>query len=184
MTTILVTAVNGDTGRPMVDYLLKEGFEVRAMVRKDDDRAQQLRVEGVEVVFGDLLNFRDVGSPRETAWVPEELLMPLVQSGSRRADLLQMLANGLQSQSITGISIARTALSRAAVRCSRNRVVAPTMRLERCGTASRSFRVGRSYTGCVASAAQPPVDKVLIDRGCRIHEYLYRIEVLADGAIG
>jgi NAD(P)H dehydrogenase (quinone) len=60
MTTILVTTANGDTGRPMVDYLLKEGFRVRAMVRKDDERAQQFRDNGVEVVFGDLLNFRDV----------------------------------------------------------------------------------------------------------------------------
>jgi hypothetical protein len=28
MTTILVTTANGDTGRPMVDYLLKEGSKV------------------------------------------------------------------------------------------------------------------------------------------------------------
>jgi uncharacterized protein YbjT (DUF2867 family) len=60
MTTILVTTANGDTGRPMVDLLLKEGFCVRAMVRTDDDRAQQLRDKGAEVVFGDLLSFRDV----------------------------------------------------------------------------------------------------------------------------
>jgi NAD(P)H dehydrogenase (quinone) len=60
MTTILVTTANGDTGRPMVDYLLKEGLHVRAMVRKDDERAQQLRDQGTEVVFGDLLNFRGV----------------------------------------------------------------------------------------------------------------------------
>lgn len=60
MTTILVTTANGDTGHPMVDYLLKEGFHVRAMVRKDDERAQQLRDNGTEVVLGDLLNFRDV----------------------------------------------------------------------------------------------------------------------------
>ena len=60
MTTILVTTANGDTGRPMVDYLLQEGFDVRAMVRTDDDRAQQLRDKGVDVVFGDLLSFRDV----------------------------------------------------------------------------------------------------------------------------
>ena len=60
MTTILVTTANGDTGRPMVDLLLKEGFQVRAMVRQDDDRAQQLRDKGAEVVFGDLLSFRDV----------------------------------------------------------------------------------------------------------------------------
>lgn len=60
MTAILVTTANGETGRPMVDYLLKEGFQVRAMVRKDDDRAQQLRDKGAEVFFGDLLIFRDV----------------------------------------------------------------------------------------------------------------------------
>lgn len=60
MPTILVTTATGDTGRPMVDHLLKEGFQVRAMVRKDDDRAQQLRDKGAEVVFGDLLGFRDV----------------------------------------------------------------------------------------------------------------------------
>ncbi|MGW3744258.1 NmrA family NAD(P)-binding protein [Streptomyces sp. NPDC005146] len=60
MTTILITTATGETGRPMVDYLLKEGFHVRAMVRTDDERAQRLRDKGAEVVFGDLLNFRDV----------------------------------------------------------------------------------------------------------------------------
>jgi len=60
MTTILITTANGETGRPMVDYLLKEGFNVRAMVRTDDERAQRLRDKGAEVVFGDLLNFRDI----------------------------------------------------------------------------------------------------------------------------
>ena len=60
MTKILVTTANGDTGRPMVEYLLKSGLQVRAMVRKDDARAQRLREIGAEVVFGDLLTFRDV----------------------------------------------------------------------------------------------------------------------------
>jgi NAD(P)H dehydrogenase (quinone) len=60
MTTILVTTANGDTGRPMVDHLLAEGFAVRAMVRTDDERAQGLRDKGVEVILGDLLSFRDV----------------------------------------------------------------------------------------------------------------------------
>jgi uncharacterized protein YbjT (DUF2867 family) len=44
----------------MVDLLLEQGFQVRAMVRKDDDRAQLLRDKGAEVVFGDLLRLRDV----------------------------------------------------------------------------------------------------------------------------
>ncbi|MGW3635228.1 NmrA family NAD(P)-binding protein [Streptomyces sp. NPDC005122] len=65
MTTILVTTANGETGRPMVDYLLKDGFHVRALVRTDDERAQRLRDKGAEVVFGDLLNFRDVRAAME-----------------------------------------------------------------------------------------------------------------------
>lgn len=60
MTRILVTTANGDTGRPMVEFLLKSGLQVRAMVRRDDARAQRLRDSGAEVVFGDLLTFRDV----------------------------------------------------------------------------------------------------------------------------
>ncbi|MFQ3555256.1 NmrA family NAD(P)-binding protein [Streptomyces gramineus] len=60
MTTILITTAAGETGRPMVDHLLKEGFHVRAMVRTDDERAQSLRDKGADVVFGDLLNLRDV----------------------------------------------------------------------------------------------------------------------------
>ena len=60
MTRILVTTANGDTGRPMVEYLLERGVTVRAMVRADDTRAQHLRDRGAEVVFGDLLSLRDV----------------------------------------------------------------------------------------------------------------------------
>ena len=60
MTRVLVTTANGDTGRPMVEYLLKSGVQVRAMVRADDARAQRLRDKGAEVVFGDLLTFRDI----------------------------------------------------------------------------------------------------------------------------
>ncbi|MFF7216514.1 NAD(P)H-binding protein [Streptomyces sp. NPDC008238] len=60
MTSILITTANGATGRPMVDYLLREGFDVRAMVHTDDERAQRLRDKGADVVFGDLLNLPDV----------------------------------------------------------------------------------------------------------------------------
>jgi len=60
-----VTTANGDTGRPMVEYLLKSGLQVRAMVRKDDARAQRLRDNGAEVVFGDLLALRDVRAALE-----------------------------------------------------------------------------------------------------------------------
>ncbi|MEU6705656.1 NmrA family NAD(P)-binding protein [Streptomyces wuyuanensis] len=65
MTTILITTANGETGRPMVDHLLEMGFDVRAMVRTDDERARRLREKGADVVFGDLLDFRDVRAAME-----------------------------------------------------------------------------------------------------------------------
>lgn len=60
MTRVLVTTANGDTGRPMVEYLLRQGCEVQAMVRSDDSRAQRLRDAGAEVVVGDALTLGDV----------------------------------------------------------------------------------------------------------------------------
>jgi NAD(P)H dehydrogenase (quinone) len=65
MATILVTTANGDTGRPMVEYLLRRGLAVRAMVRKEDARAQRLRDSGAEVVFGDALSLHDVRAALE-----------------------------------------------------------------------------------------------------------------------
>ncbi len=59
-TTVLVTAAAGDTGRPTVGRLLEKGFRVRAFVRKDDARAQNLRNLGAEVWLGDMSSLRDV----------------------------------------------------------------------------------------------------------------------------
>jgi NAD(P)H dehydrogenase (quinone) len=57
---ILITAAAGDTGRPTVARLLEKGFRVRALVRKDDTRAQKLRDLGAEIVLGDLSSLRDM----------------------------------------------------------------------------------------------------------------------------
>src|SRR5262249_19662064 len=46
--------------RTVTDLLLKRGFPVRAMVRREDDRAAALRAAGAEVVIGDLLDPADV----------------------------------------------------------------------------------------------------------------------------
>ena len=59
-TRVLVTGAAGDTGRPAVARLLEKGFQVRAFVRKDDARAQNLRSLGAEVWLGDLSSLRDV----------------------------------------------------------------------------------------------------------------------------
>src|SRR5260221_7698472 len=60
---ILVTGAAGQVGavgRTVTDLLLERGLPVRAMVRRDDDRAAALRAAGAEVVVGDLLEPADV----------------------------------------------------------------------------------------------------------------------------
>ena len=58
-TPILVTGAAGRvgaTGRTVTELLLKQVKAVRAMVRKEDERAQVLRDMGAEVVIGNLLD--------------------------------------------------------------------------------------------------------------------------------
>src|SRR5258706_6995438 len=60
---ILVTGAAGRlgaVGRIVTGLLLERGLPVRAMVRREDDRAAALRVGGAEVVVGDLLEPADV----------------------------------------------------------------------------------------------------------------------------
>jgi uncharacterized protein YbjT (DUF2867 family) len=69
---ILVTGAAGQlgaVGRTVTELLLERGFPVRALVRREDERAASLRAAGAEVVIGDLLEPADVlrivsGCPR------------------------------------------------------------------------------------------------------------------------
>src|SRR5947207_7552723 len=61
--SILVTGAAGQlgaVGRTVTGLLLDRGLPVRAMVRREDDRAAGLRAAGAEVVVGDLLEPPDV----------------------------------------------------------------------------------------------------------------------------
>jgi NAD(P)H dehydrogenase (quinone) len=61
--SILVTGAAGQlgaVGRTVTGLLLDRGLAVRAMVRREDDRAASLRAAGAEVVVGDLLEPADV----------------------------------------------------------------------------------------------------------------------------
>src|SRR5438309_9827997 len=60
---ILVTGAAGQlgaVGRTVCGLLLDRGLPVRAMVRREGDRAAALRAVGAEVVVGDLLEPADV----------------------------------------------------------------------------------------------------------------------------
>src|SRR5882724_6549090 len=60
---ILVTGAAGQVGavgRTVTGLLLDRGLPVRALVRREDDRATALRAAGAEVVVGDLLEPADV----------------------------------------------------------------------------------------------------------------------------
>jgi NAD(P)H dehydrogenase (quinone) len=61
--SILVTGAAGQVGavgRTVTGLLIERGLPVRALVRRQDDRAAALRASGAEVVVGDLLEPADV----------------------------------------------------------------------------------------------------------------------------
>ena len=63
MTPIPVTGAAGQVGgdgRTVTRLVLERGLAVRAMVRREDDRAAALRAAGAEVVIGDLMEPADV----------------------------------------------------------------------------------------------------------------------------
>ena len=54
---ILVTGAAGAVGgigRNLTEFLLAKGYKVRALVRREDERAEALRRLGAQVVQGDL----------------------------------------------------------------------------------------------------------------------------------
>jgi NAD(P)H dehydrogenase (quinone) len=57
---VLVTGATGDTGRATIDELVARGRQVRALAHREDDRSKRLQDLGIEVVYGDLLDFGQV----------------------------------------------------------------------------------------------------------------------------
>ncbi len=58
--TILIAGATGATGSVATKLLLEKGFPVRALVHRDEERSRKLESQGVEIVVGDLLDFRAV----------------------------------------------------------------------------------------------------------------------------
>src|SRR6476660_2938241 len=92
---ILVTGAAGQlggVGRTVTGLLLERGLPVRALVRREDERAAALRAAGAEVVVGDLLEPADVHR---------------VVSGSRRVYVGMSVSPGYLEASVTRAAVAR-----------------------------------------------------------------------------
>jgi uncharacterized protein YbjT (DUF2867 family) len=92
---ILITGAAGQlgaVGRTVCGLLLDRGLPVRAMVRREDDRAAALRAVGAEVVVGDLLDPADVYR---------------VVSGSRRVYFGMSVSAGYLEATVTMAVVAR-----------------------------------------------------------------------------
>ena len=57
---ILVTEATGKTGAPVVAQLLDQGFPVRALARRHDQRTEHLEELGADVVLGDFLDLQSI----------------------------------------------------------------------------------------------------------------------------
>jgi NAD(P)H dehydrogenase (quinone) len=75
---ILVTGATGRTGAHTVQYLLENGFPVRAFVHRVDTRSEALRKLGAEIFEGDLLSFDDVS--RALVGVQRAYYCPILSS--------------------------------------------------------------------------------------------------------
>jgi uncharacterized protein YbjT (DUF2867 family) len=71
---ILVTGATGRTGGVVVSELLKAGFPVRALVRRDDARSAALRSRGVEIAVGEMTDVERVTAAMQGVqrayWLP------------------------------------------------------------------------------------------------------------------
>ena len=56
----LITGATGATGGHTAEILIAQGFAVRALVHREDERSARLRARGAEIIVGDLLNLDDV----------------------------------------------------------------------------------------------------------------------------
>jgi uncharacterized protein YbjT (DUF2867 family) len=71
---ILVTGATGRTGAAVVSVLLKAGYPVRAMVRREDARAAALRAKGVDIAVAEITDIERVSAAmrgvQRAYWLP------------------------------------------------------------------------------------------------------------------
>ncbi len=57
---VLIMGATGKTGMPVVEQALQSSLEVRAAIRREDHRSEQLRLAGAETVAGDVHDLKSV----------------------------------------------------------------------------------------------------------------------------
>jgi NAD(P)H dehydrogenase (quinone) len=118
MKKILITGATGDTGGYAIDALLAQGqTNVRAFVRSDDARAQDLRARGVEIAVGDLLDLNAVRAALEEV-AAAYFVFPIAPGGIQATAYFAQTAREAGVEAIVNmsqISARREALSHAAL---------------------------------------------------------------------
>lgn len=119
---ILITGASGKTGLASATALLQQGFSVRALVRRHDERASYLRDAGAEVVIGnleDLSQLHDAMRGVQRAyfvcpWTPNQLDMAMnfaVAAADNRLEHVVTLSQWLSHPAHPSMATRRTYLS-------------------------------------------------------------------------
>lgn len=100
---ILVTGPTGKTGAATIKQLLAQGFPVRALARRADERSVRLRQAGVEVVVGSLEDATDLRTAM--AGVQRAYYCPPLEPGTlRRAALFAATAIESKLEAVVAMS--------------------------------------------------------------------------------
>jgi NAD(P)H dehydrogenase (quinone) len=100
---VLVTGATGKTGTPTALLLMRKGYAVRALVRRDDARSAALRKAGADVVVGSLEDPVDVRNAMEG--VQRAYYCPPLEPGSlRRATIFAEAAEDARLEAIVALS--------------------------------------------------------------------------------
>jgi NAD(P)-dependent dehydrogenase (short-subunit alcohol dehydrogenase family) len=101
---VLITAAAGKTGMATAMDLLREGFPVRAMVRRTDARSQCLKDAGAEIIVGSLEDFTD--SAKAMNGVQRAYFCPPLEPGTlRRATLFAACAEEARLEAVALLSL-------------------------------------------------------------------------------
>jgi NAD(P)H dehydrogenase (quinone) len=99
-TKVLVIGATGKTGQPIVEQLLKAGLEVRAVIRREDDRSASLKAAGAETVFGDV---HDMKSVRKIVEGVDRIYFAYAPQGDRLVEATANIAIAAKDEGISGV---------------------------------------------------------------------------------